>query len=74
MRVLQLLEHGFGERNLRKGSELLAGRIDPEVFDGFLDAEEVASHNLTGTLLVGRWLESAVLNQPYHLYGKVVAL
>src|SRR3989344_2278096 len=59
MGVLRLLKHCFGEWNLRKSSELLAGRIDPEVFNGFFDTEEVASHNLTGTLLVGRWLESA---------------
>jgi len=48
--------------------------IDPEVLDGFLDAEEVASHNLTGTLLAGRGFKAAVLNQPDHFRGKVVAL
>ena len=53
-----------------KRAKLLAGRIDPEVFDGFLDTEEVLAHDFTGALLAGRRFETAVLNQPNHLCGR----
>ncbi len=61
VRVFGLLEHCLGERNLRKSGELSAGRVDAEVFDGFLDTEEVLAHDFAGAFLADRRFNASIL-------------
>ncbi len=51
VRVLTGREHFLAERNFGQVGELLLRGVNPEVFDRFLDAEEVLAHNLASELL-----------------------
>lgn len=51
VRVLAGRKHFLAERNFGQVGELLLRGVNPEVFDRFLDAEEVLAHDLAGELL-----------------------